>query len=118
MMKAVWNGERTFLWTFVPFGLIGAFGSTIAFYGAFFILCAVECTALPWFAFIIGPAVTLFAILPLCVWLGVGSFRATKQLPAPRAMAARIVIGSSPLWLLIVSGTMFSVALKAMQSFT
>ena len=118
MIKPVWTGQRSFRWTFLAFVAVGALGASAAFYGTFFVLCAIECTALPWLTFIIGPAVSLVVVLPTCIWLGVGSFRAANQLEKRRAAIAKVAVGSSPLWLSMLSGGMFALVLKGMQGVT
>jgi hypothetical protein len=118
MIKSVWNGQGSFRWIFLAFVAVGALGASAAFYGAFFVLCAIECTALPWLTFIIGPAVSLLVVLPTCIWLGVGSFRAANQLAKPAATVAKVAVGSSLLWLSMLSGMMFMLVLKGMQGLT
>jgi len=42
-------------WSWLAAALV--FSPIVAFFGTFFVLCAIECTALPWFTFYAAPVV-------------------------------------------------------------
>jgi hypothetical protein len=115
MIRAVWAGEHQFAPVFVCFALVAALGSSLAFWASFFVLCSIECSALPWMTFVICPAVTLFIVLPVCIWLGVGSFRSANRLRAPLRTAARITVATSFVWAPAASGVLFALILGGMQ---
>ena len=99
MLRSIWEGRRPWLWTTIAFVLVGALGPAAAFFGAFLVLCAIECSALPWLTFVVGPALLLMAVLPATLWLGVGAFRATRQLAPASVMPAKVCIVSAIVWL-------------------
>jgi hypothetical protein len=79
----------------VAFALTAALGAPAVLAGSFFLLCAVECTALPWLMFVVGPVAVVGLVLPALIWLGVGSFRSARQLPAgPRVLVRAAIVGA------------------------
>jgi hypothetical protein len=84
---------------------------SIIFAATFGALCAIECAALPWYTFIIGPAISLVAL----VAFGASTYiRASRFSDADRR-TIRVLVLTSILWAPIASGMFFSVALMLMQ---
>lgn len=115
MIKSVWQGEKKFVSVFIPFVVVTALGPITVFLGTFFVLCANECSALPWLTFLIAPVIISIFIVPFVIWLGVGSFRSSKNLKPPFNSIGKVAVLSSYFWLPAVLNAVLSFVIFSVQ---
>lgn len=96
---------------FAKYILVLALLPSVAFAGVFAILCAFECTALPWFTFIAGPVLALAFIVPFAV----KTYRRTDTLSESQRNAVRALVLSSILWAPFLSFWVFGRLLSLLQ---
>ena len=114
-IRAVWLGQTSVAWTFPLFVAAAVFGPIAFCVVVFWILCAAECTVLPWLLFVLGPAAILLFALPITVWLGVGTYRASQRLSPKVATVVKVVVLASVLWIPVVAFYAFGLVLDAIQ---
>lgn len=87
---------------------------TIVFVAVFGSLCAYECTAAPWYTFIVAPVFAFFigVVLLATYWAR------AAQLGDEHGRSLRQFVLWSVIWAPILGGTTFYVALLALTSFT
>lgn len=87
---------------------------TIVFVAVFGSLCAYECTATPWYTFIVAPVFAFFiGVVVLATYLG-----RAAQLGDEHGRSLRRFVLWSVIWAPVLGGATFYVALLALTSFT
>jgi hypothetical protein len=78
----------------VSYGLGVALLPSIACLAAFAATCALECSALPWLSFIVGPCLGILAVVVLAIFI----YKKSIQFEADARRVVRIAVLSSVLW--------------------
>jgi hypothetical protein len=97
IIRAVWFGERPVQWLFIAFTLVSLVAPTLVFWSIYVVLRAIEKTTLPYFSIYLTPVVIVLTLIPLAIWLGVGSYRAASRV-GRLGMVLKCLILTSPFW--------------------
>ena len=84
---------------------------SVIFAATFGALCAIECTALPWYTFIAGPAISLVVLVAVATI----TYLRASRFEVPERRTIRVLVLTSILWGPIASGMFFSLALMLIQ---
>lgn len=104
------------MWLFACFILVTVIAPTIFFWTVLFVLGLIEHTALPWLSFGITPVLIVFVLLPMAVWLGVGTYRAAARRNDEMRVVLQLLIVTSVLWVPPLAYQAFKNISLSMQS--
>jgi hypothetical protein len=117
MIRTVWEGKKSAYWTFMAFALSAAIGPTAIFWLVFFVLFSIEGTAFPWLTFLVAPVLIALVLIPIIIWLGVGTYRASNSLSIGHGVAIRLVTGTSIVWAPLAAYLLFGAVLMGLQHY-
>ncbi len=84
---------------------------SIAFWAAFAVTCAIECSVLPWLSMIAGPGIAIVAIIAT----GIVTYRRASRLDETGRWRVRFMVISSLIWGWPLAYCMFGMTLPLAQ---
>jgi hypothetical protein len=84
---------------------------SIAFWAAFAVTCAIECSVLPWLSMIAGPGIAIFAI----IIIGIVTYKKAVRFGERDRWRVRFTIISSLIWGWPIAYCIFGVTLPLAQ---
>jgi len=112
MIRTVWEGKKSAYWTIVAFALCAAIGPTTIFWLVFSVLVRIEVVSSLGLTVLVAPVLIALVLIPVLIWLGVGTYRASNSIRIGHGVAIRLVAVTSVVWAPFATYLIFDALLR------